>query len=80
MMRRLLVGWRSKGLIIGAVAGALVGLLVAWVILEDTLSQGESPAGATLGRRKVRSRDVVRLATSAATLIRQIADLRAREV
>lgn len=74
------MGWRSKGLIIGAVAGALVGLLVAWVILEDTLSQGESPAGAAFGRRKVRSRDVVRLATSAATLIRQIADLRAREV
>lgn len=72
------MSWRSKGLILGAVVGALAGLLVAWVILEDSPSEGESPAGALPGRRKIRSRDVVKLAMSAATLIRQIADLRAR--
>ncbi|MBC7224554.1 MAG: hypothetical protein H5T59_09835 [Anaerolineae bacterium] len=69
--------WRSKGLIIGAVAGALLGLLVAWVILEDVPAEGESPVGARPGRKKVRSRDVVKLATSAAMLVRQIAELRA---
>jgi len=75
----LSVGWRSRGLILGAVVGALAGLLVAWIILEDGLSEGASPVGAPSGRRKIRSRDVVKLATSAAMLIRQIADLRARE-
>lgn len=72
------MGWRSKGLILGAVAGALMGLLVAWVILEDASGEGESPVGIS-SRRKIRSRDVVKLATSAAMLVRQIADLRARE-
>ena len=65
---------RTTGIIIGAVAGALLGLLVAWILLER---EGQ-PAEAGLQRRPMRPNDVIALVLSAIGLVRQVAVLRQR--
>jgi len=72
------VDWRTKGLLIGGVAGALLGVLAAWVIVGDSSRGGDTPAGAIEGFKKPQPSDVLKLLTSSAVVVRQIADLRAR--
>jgi len=68
---------RTTGIVIGAVAGALLGLLVAWIILDrdeadmTTKSAGKRP-------RAVTPTDVVSLASAALGLVRQVSNLRQR--
>ena len=73
------MNWRGRGLLIGGLVGALLGGLVAWIILEGTTESGESPAGEVSGSSlSVRPGDAVKLLSSAAVLVRQIADIRER--
>jgi hypothetical protein len=73
------VNLRGRGLLIGGLVGALLGALVAWIILDGATEPGESPTGdAPEGRLSVRPGDAVKLLSSAAVLVRQIADIRER--
>lgn len=65
---------RTTGIIIGAVAGALLGLLVAWILLEKEGPSAEVGAQ----RRPMRPNDVIALILSAVGLVRQVAVLRQR--
>ena len=76
--RRYEVNWRAKGLLIGGVTGALLGMLVGWIVLEDSSRGGEAPTGRGEGRGKLRPADAAKLLTVAVTLVRQIADIRNR--
>ena len=69
---------RTKGLLIGGVAGALLGVLTAWIIVGDSSHGGDTPAGAIEGFKKIQPGDVLKLLTASAVVIRQVADLRAR--
>ena len=68
--------WRGKGMIIGGLAGAMLGMLVAWILLEDSGRPGESPTGAVRQPMKLKPTDLVRLITSVVMIVRQVADLR----
>ena len=68
---------RSITLLIGGMVGALIGLLVAWIIFEDESEGTEvGPGGAS--RVKVRPNDAINLVMGAIALVRQIAALRQR--
>ena len=72
------MNWRARGLLIRGLAGALLGVLVAWVILEESPREGAAPLGKGRSRKRVQPGDVVKLLTSAAVFVRQVADMRSR--
>ena len=68
---------RSTGLLIGSVVGTLLGLLVAWIILEDEIEGTEvGPGGAA--RWKVGPSEAINLTVGTIAVVRQIAAMRQR--
>ena len=68
---------RATGMLIGGIVGALLGLLVAWILLDNEgmrteVGPGKAPA------RKIRPGDTVSLLMAAAGVVRQIASMRQR--
>ncbi len=67
---------RTVGILLGALAGSLLGLLVAWIILDrDSEDASDS---AIVPRRPIKPGDVVALTLAAVGLVRQVATLRQR--
>jgi len=70
------VNSRSTGLLIGSVVGALLGLLVAWIIFEDDEGTEVGPGGAA--RWKVGPSEAINLTVGTIAVVRQIAAMRRR--
>ena len=68
---------RSSGLLIGGIVGALLGLTVAWILLDDE-GDGEEvgPGGGAPRSKKLRPGDAINLTVGAIGVVRQIAALR----
>ncbi|MFB0546324.1 MAG: hypothetical protein ACETWB_05390 [Anaerolineae bacterium] len=66
---------RIKGLMVGGLIGAFLGVITAWFLLPKSLNDDvrEGPAV-----NRIRLRDLVRLGLSILGMVRQIADLRRR--
>jgi hypothetical protein len=69
---------RTLGIILGAVAGSLLGLLVAWIILDKDNTAGSEAGTSVAVRRPIKPGDVVALTMAAVGLVRQVATLRQR--
>lgn len=67
---------RTISLLIGGIAGALLGMLVAWILSDTERGAEIGPGGAR--RKKIQPADVVNLSVAAIGIIRQIANLRQR--
>ena len=65
---------RTISLFIGGIAGALLGMLVAWILSDTERGTEVGPSGAS--RKKIRPADVVNLGVAMIGVIRQIANLR----
>lgn len=62
---------------IGAIAGALLGLLVAWIVLDKEEEAAE--AGSTaVARRPIKPNEVIALVLASVGVARQVATLRQR--
>ncbi len=62
---------RTTGLIVGGITGALLGMLVAWIILDNGAGGTEVGPGGQV-RSRVQPRDAIGLAISAIGMVRQI--------
>jgi hypothetical protein len=69
---------RSSGLLIGGIVGALLGLTVAWILLDDEGDGEEVGPGGGAPRARLRPGDAINLTVGAIGVIRQIAALRQR--
>lgn len=67
---------RSTALLIGGIVGALLGMLVAWILIEEEEGTDIGPGGAA--RRKLAPKDAINLALGTISVVRQIAALRHR--
>ena len=59
--------WKARTLIVGALAGALTGLGVAYVLIQRAEQEGEMP--------KLRSSEGIRLGMGVLGLLRQVGQL-----
>ena len=69
---------RSNGLLIGGIVGALLGLLVAWILLDEESDGAEVGPGGSAPRPTIRPGDAINLTVGAIGVVRQIAALRQR--
>jgi hypothetical protein len=59
--------WRTKALVIGAVSGAVIGLLATYLLVQNAERQGRSP--------EISAGEGVRLGLLVLGLLRSVADL-----
>ncbi len=66
---------RIKGLMVGGLIGAFLGMTTAWFLLPKSLNDDVREGSAV---NRIRLPDLVRLGLSILGIVRQIADLRRR--
>jgi hypothetical protein len=67
---------RTKGLIIGGVIGAILGVASAWILLNrPSGDDAEGPGEKVPATADIRWRDLLKVSLSGLTLVRQIAEL-----